>query len=212
VTRGDRLIPGERPRITTLVVVGLAIGARLSSQTSFHATVGARYTSPMVHDSIVTSLDVRAAVAPALVAALDLPLDGPWKLELLADLTTSAVRRHDAGGATTPITRVWTIGLGLGLRRRLESWLDGRLAVGALKYIPTESVGLFRDGGGSVIPYGSLAFDIAPPIAVRHRVALELAGDLHRFLTPALRGVGFIDSRVVYRVTMGVRVDLWGAR
>ena len=212
MTRGDRPIPSERPRITTLVVVGLVIGARLSSQTSFHATVGARYTSPMVHDSIVTSLDVRAAVAPALVAALDLPLDGPWKLELLADLTTSPVRGHDAGGATTPITRVWTIGLGLGLRRQLESWLESRLAVGALKYVPTESVGLFRDGGGSVIPYGSLAFDIAPPVAVRHRVALELAGDMHRFLTPALRGAGFVDSRVVYRVTVGVRVDLWRAR
>lgn len=212
MTRGDRPIPSGRPRITTLVVAGLVIGVRLSSQASFHATVGARYTSPLVHDSIVTPLDVRAAVAPALVVALDLPLDGPWNLELLADLATSPVRRHDAGGATTPITRVWTIGLGLGLRRRLESWLDSRLAVGALKYVPTASVGLFRDGGGSVIPYGSLAFDVAPPIAVRHRVALEFAGDLHRFLTPALRSVGFIDSRVVYRVTLGVRVDLWRAR
>jgi len=192
-------------------VVGLLISARLAGQASFHATVGARYTSPLVHDSIVTPLDARAAVAPALVAALDLPLDGPWKLELLADLATSPVRRHDASGVT-PITRVWTIGLGLGLRRRLESWLDGRLAVGGLKYVPTASVGLFRDGGGSVIPYGSLAFDIAPPVAARHRVALELAGDLHRFLTPALRSVGFIDSRIVYRVTAGVRVDLWRAR
>jgi hypothetical protein len=209
VRRGGRPIPSGRPRITTLIVVGLVIGVRLSGQTSFHATVGARYTSPLVHDSIVTPLDVRAAVAPALVVALDLPLDGPWKLELLADLATSPVRRHDAGGATTPITRVWTIGLGLGLRRRLESWLDARLAVGALKYVPTASIGLFRDGGGSVTPYGSLAFDIAPPVAARHRVALEVAGDMHRFLTPALRRAGFVDSRVVYRVTAGVRVDLW---
>ncbi len=210
--RGDRPTRRERPRITTFVVVGLFTCIRLSGQASFHATVGVRYTSPLVHDSIVTSLEARADVAPALSAAFDLPLDGPWQLELLADLATSQVRRHDAGGATTPITRVWTIGLALGLRRHLESWLDGRLAVGALKYVPTESVGLFRDGGGSVIPYGSLAFDIAPPVAARHRVALELAGDLHRFLTPALRSVGFIDSRVVYRVTAGVRVDLWRAR
>jgi hypothetical protein len=212
VTRGGQPTPSRCPRITALVVVGLLLSVRLSGQASFHATIGARYTSPLVHDSIVTPLDVRAAVAPALSAALDLPLDGPWKLELLADLATSQVRRHDASGATTPITRLWTIGLGLGLRRRLESWLDGRLAVGALKYVPTASVGLFRDGGGSVTPYSSLAFHIAPSVAARHRVALELAGDLHRFLTPALHSAGFIDSRVVYRVTVGVRVDLWRAR
>lgn len=212
MTRGSRPTPNRRLRTTTLVAAGLFISLRLCGQASVHATVGARYTSPLVHDSIVTPLDVRVAVAPALVAAFDLPLDGPWKLELLADLATSPVRRHDAGGATTPITRVWTIGLGVGLRRRLESWLDGRLAVGALKYVPTTSVGLFRDGGGSVIPYGSVAFDITPPVAARHRVALELAGDLHRYLTPALRSAGFIDARVVYRVTAGVRVDLWRAR
>lgn len=208
---------GARParsgsRTAALVVVGLLSSMRLSSQASIHATVGARYTSPLVHDSIVTPLDARAAVAPVLNVALDLPLDGPWKLELLADVSTSPVRRHDASGATTPITRIWTIGLGLGLRRRLESWLDGRLALGAMKYVPTQSIGLFRDGGGSVIPYGSVAFDIAPPVAARHRVALELAGDLHRLLTPALRSAGFIDARVVYRVTAGVRVDLWRAR
>jgi len=211
VTRGGRPTRSSS-RTTTLVVVGLLIGIRLSGQASIHATVGARYTSPLVHDSIVTPLDARAAVAPVLSAALNLPLDGPWTLELLADLATSSVRRHDATGATTPITRVWTIGLGLGLRRRLESWLDGRLALGAMKYLPTQSIGLFRDGGGSVIPYGSVAFNVAPPVAKRHGVALELAGDLHRFLTPALRSAGFIDARVVYRVTAGVRVDVWRAR
>jgi len=207
VTRGGRPTRSGS-RTATLVVVGLLIGIRLSGQASFHATVGARYTSPLVHDSIVTPLDARPAVAPVLNVALDLPLDGPWKLELLADLSTSPVRRYDATGATTPITRVWTIGLGLGLRRRLESWLDGRLALGAMKYVPTQSIGLFRDGGGSVIPYGSVAFNVAPPVAKRHRVALELAGDLHKFLTPALRSAGFIDARVVYRVTAGVRVDV----
>ncbi|MGH7537210.1 MAG: hypothetical protein ACREMF_01130 [Gemmatimonadales bacterium] len=184
----------------------------MSAQASVHAALGARYTSTLVHDSIVNPLDVRADLAPALTVALDLPLDGPWKLEVLADVATSPVRRHDASGATTSITRVWTVGVGLGLRRRLESWLEGRAAVGGLKYLPTESIGLFGDGGGNVIPYGSLAFDVAHAAAFRRRVGLELTGDVHRFLTPALRGAGFTDSRFVYRVTLGVRADLWRGR
>lgn len=183
-----------------------------AAQISLHAALGARYNSTLVHDSIVTPLDVRPAIGPALALSADLPLAGPWQLELLADLGTSPLERHDADGSTTEITRLWTLGLGLGLRRHLHRWLDGRFAIGALRYLPAQSVGLFSDGSGGVIPYGSLAFDAAPAAWARHRLALELAGDLHRFLTPALRSAGFTDSRVVYRISAGVRVALTESR
>jgi hypothetical protein len=173
---------------------------------SFHATLGARYSSTLVHDSIVTPLDVRADVGPMLVLSAALPLAGPWKLELLTDLATSPLRRHDAGSATT-IARVWTLGVSVGLRRRLEPWLEGRAAVGGLKYVAPGSVGLFSAGSG-VIPYGSVAFDAAPELLARRHLALEIGADLHRFITPALRTAGFTDARVVYRISAGVRVDL----
>ncbi|HKE89040.1 MAG TPA: hypothetical protein VKB45_01805, partial [Gemmatimonadales bacterium] len=145
-----------------------------------------------------------------LALSADLPLSGPWQLELLADLSTSPLERHDQDGSTATITRLWTLGLGVGLRRHLHPWLDGRFAIGALNYLPAQSVGLFSDGSGGVIPFGSLAFDAAPALLARHRLALELAGDLHKFLTPALRRAGFTESRVVYRISAGVRVDLMG--
>jgi hypothetical protein len=184
----------------------------LAAQVSLHAALGARYSSTLVHDSIVTPLDVRPAIGPALALSADLPLAGPWQLELLADLGTSPLQRHDADGSTTEITRLWTLGLGVGLRRHLHPWLDGRFAIGALSYLPAHSVGLFSAGSGGVMPYGMLAFDAAPTPLARHRVALELAGDLHKFLTPALRNAGFTDSRVVYRISAGVRVDIPGTR
>ena len=180
----------------------------LAAQVSFHAGLGARYSSTLVHDSIVTPLDVRPAVGPALAVSADLPLAGPWQLELLADLGTSPLQRHDADGSTATITRLWTLGLAVGLRRHLHPWLDGRCAIGALSYLPAHSVGLFSNGSGGVMPYGTLAFDAAPAALARHRLALELAGDLHKFLTPALRSAGFTDSRVVYRISAGVRFDL----
>lgn len=179
----------------------------LAAQVSLHATLGARYTSTLVHDSIVTPLDVRPDVAPALTGAVDLPLANPWKLELLADLSTSTLRRHDAGDGTAPITRLWTLGVSVGLRRQLNPWLEGRAAVGGLKYLPAASIGLFSAGSG-LMPYGSIALDAAPAVLAQRRLALEVAGDVHRFLTPALRNAGFTDARLVYRLSAGVRLDL----
>ncbi|HJQ65192.1 MAG TPA: hypothetical protein VJ816_02390 [Gemmatimonadales bacterium] len=181
------------------------------AQVAVHATLGARYTSTLVHDSIVDPFDVRPDIAPSLTAGADLPLSGPWRLELLADVSTSPLRRHLSDGTSPTITRLWMLGLAVGLRRQLEPWLHGRLAIGALKYLPASSIGLFQNGS-TLTPYGSVAFVLTPPLATRHRLALELGGDLHRFLTPALRNNGFVDPRAVYRVTAGVRIDLWGRR
>jgi hypothetical protein len=185
----------------------------LQGQVVIHTAVAARYTSTLVHDSIVAPLDVRADIAPSLTAGAELPLTGPWRLDLLVDVSTSPVRRHLADGSSAPITRLWMLEVGIGLRRQLEPWLTGRLAVGALKYLPASSIGLFRDGV-SITPYGALAFDIAPPPphGAPRGLALEVAGDVHRFQTPALRNDGFVDPRLVYRLSAGVRVDLWRAR
>ena len=194
------------PGLAFALVCAGAVPVR--AQLSLHASIAARYTSTLVHDSIVTPLNVRPDLAPAFTGAVDLPLTDPWRLELLADLCTSTLRRHDADGTTTPITRVWTLGVAVGLRRRLKPWLTGRAAVGGLKYFPTESIGLFDAGTGGVIPYGSIAFDAAPEVLAQRRLALELSADVHRFITPALRNDGFTDAKTVYRVSAGVRLDL----
>ncbi len=201
-------LPSIRDSAVGLCLLVTGWASNLTAQTSIHATLGARYSSTLVHDSIVTPLDVRADLAPAFTGTVDLPLAGRWKLELLADLSSSPLRRHDRGGFTAPITRVWTLGVAVGLRRRLTSWLEGRGAIGGLKYFPAASVGVFSSGSGGVIPFGSLAFDAAPEMLSRRRLAVEVGGDLHRFLTPALRNAGFTESRVVYRVTAGVRLDI----
>jgi hypothetical protein len=180
----------------------------LFGQVTLHASLGARYTSTLVHDSIVDPFDVRPDIAPALGVGADLPLAGPWRLVLLADVSSSPLRRHLRDGTAPTITRLWMVGVGVGLRRQLEPWMHARLAIGALKYLPARSVGLFQ-AGSTLTPYGSLTFVLAPPLAARHRVALELGGDLHRFLTPVLRNNGFVDPRAVYRVTAGLRLELW---
>lgn len=185
-----------------------AVGAGpLAAQAALHVSLGARYSSTLVHDSIVSPVDVRPAVGPALGVALGLPLEGPWRLDLVANLSTAALQRHENGG-TSPVTRIWTIGVGVGLRRRLESWLTGRGAIGGLKYLSTGTVGLFSAGTGGVMPFVSLTLDAAPPPLARHGLALQVNTDLHRFITPGLRASGFTDARPVYRVAIGVRARL----
>jgi hypothetical protein len=199
-----------------LLAIAAALGIAtpsppLAAQATLHATFGARYTSALVHDSIVTALDVRPDIAPAVTLTLGLPLDGPWRLDVLVDVSTSPVQRHDADGFAFSITRLWMLGAGVGLRRRLSPWLEGRAAVGVLKLLPAESVGLFEDGGGAA-PFASMALTLAPPPVAPYGMAFEIAGDAHRFQTAALRDAGFTASRLVYRLTAGIRARVWSAR
>jgi len=182
---------------------------RLGAQVSVAVTAGVRYSSTIVHDSIVTPLDVRPALAPAFSAAFGFPLNGPWRVEALIDVSTSALQVH-SGAAVTDATHLTLLSFGVGLRRRFEPWLSGRLAVGGLSYLPAGDIGLFHDGTGGLAPFGQVALDLAPTVMARHRLSFEAQGDLHRFLTPALKADGFTDSRPVYRLALAIRFDILG--
>jgi hypothetical protein len=177
---------------------------RLPAQVSFSISAGARYNTVLVHDQIVTSFDVRPALAPAMSIAAAMPLDSPWTVLATLDLSTSGVSRIDAGGGEAPITRLTTAGLTVGLGRPLKSWLSGSAAVGVLKYFPSERLGLFQSGG-PYFPYAQVTLGFAPELAARHGVALELRYDVHKFITDALRIEGFSESRVVHRVALALR-------
>lgn len=207
--RNDGRLDGWTVRASLLAAVLLKVypSNRLSAQAEVHLSAGARYTSTLVADSIVAPFDVRPAVAPAFAVALLERTRGPWMPEVTLDLSWSALERHDAGGAATRITSLTTVAFTVGLRRQVLPGLAARLGVGGLKYFPGDETGIFKDGAG-IAALGSGALDYAPPFAARHRLALTARYDLHRFITPALRSVGFIDARVVHRVAIGVAIGL----
>ncbi len=186
----------------------LLAGVRLPAQVSLSFSAGVRYTSSLVRDSIVTPLDLQPALAPVVAGIVGFPLNGPWRVEAVVDVGSSELRMHETGGSTTDVTRLTTLGFGVGLRRRFHTWLAGRFAVGGITYLPAGDVGMFRDGTGGLAPFGQVTADLAPAIAARHHLAIELQGDVHRFLTPALKADGFTDSRLVYRIALGIRYDL----
>ncbi|HEY6808637.1 MAG TPA: hypothetical protein VI160_07600 [Gemmatimonadales bacterium] len=197
----------RRARVVIPMLVSLCAlpPARLAAQVRVAVTAGARYTTRLVHDVIVTPFDVRAALAPALSVDASLPLDPPWRLAAVLDLSHSTVSRYDTGATVAPITGLTTVALGLGLTRPLQPWLVGRGVLGAVKYFPGERTGLFQDGG-PFFPFAQLALDAAPAFAARRGLAIELRYDIHKFTTPALRDEGFISARVIHRVALGIRV------
>ncbi|HXL34131.1 MAG TPA: hypothetical protein VN953_04370 [Gemmatimonadales bacterium] len=182
----------------------------LSAQVTVSASLGARYTSPLARDSIVTAFDVRAALAPAATVAASLPLQAPWTAELALDVSSSSVARHDRDGTVAPITHLTTLALDVVLSRTLPHGFTVRGGVGGLKYLPSERIGIFRDGSGGVAPFGAAAVAWTPPVPLARRLAVEARYDLHRFLTPALRNEGFTNSRTIHRVAVALRYTLRG--
>lgn len=179
---------------------------RLTAQVSLHLSAGARYTSTLVHDSIVNPFDVRPALAPLVALAVATPLNPPWSAEATLDLSWSALERRerDGGGTTADLGGLATLSAGLGIGRRLGRGFSTRIDIGGLKYLPADERGIFRDGAGSLLPFAALALAYAPPFGARYGLALEGRYDFHRFHTSALQNAG-IPSRAVHRVALALR-------
>lgn len=181
-----------------------------TAQVSVTTSLGLRYTSPLVRDSIVTAFDVRAALAPALALTAAVPLTPPWSAQLSLDVSTSGVARYDAGGTVAPITHLTTLAAGVALARTMNHGFAARGGIGGIKYLPSERTGIFRDGPGAVTPYGQAAVQWTPPGLLAGRMAVEARYDLHRFITPALRAEGFVNGRIVHRIALAARYTLRG--
>jgi hypothetical protein len=177
---------------------------RLTAQVSFHVSVGARYTSTMVHDSIGAPFDVRPAIAPALLVIVRNELKAGWSMDGTLDVTPSSLKRHEPTG-TFDAGTFTAIAFTIGLRREINSGLSGRAGIGALKYAASD-VGLFREGTGGLFPIGTVAATYAPAWGAKRRLAFETRYDFHRFITPAMRTQGFVSARPVHRVALLVRL------
>ena len=174
-----------------------------TGQVSFSVFAGVRRSSVLAHDVIVNAFDVRPALAPAFSVTAAMPLDFPWRASAGFDVSTSDVRREDLGGGTQSITHLTTAALTVGLSRSVAPWLSGSLRVGALKYLPSQDLGLFQDGG-RFFPVAQIAFDLSPSFASRYGLGFEVNGDVHKFITDALRVEGFSEARPVLRLALGV--------
>ena len=183
----------------------------LPAQWGGYASLGARYGTALVSDSIVRPLDVRQAVAPVLAIGLTTPSDGSWSGEAALDVTFTGIRRDEAGAAVD-LGSVTTLSFTVAVRRELAAGLTARAGAGALFYRPGREAGIFSAGTAGTAPVGLLGVSYAPTAGRRYGLALDLRYDVHRFITPALRAVGFADSRMVHRIALALRAGVGGPR
>jgi hypothetical protein len=198
--------------VGTLILVSLSAypPIRLSAQVSLHAAVGARYTTSLVHDSIVVPFDVRPAIGPALAIGISERSQGSWTPNATLDVSWSALQRHESG-ATAKITALTTVAFTVGLRHDVGQGLAGRVGLGVLKYLPSEKTGLFRSGSG-LSALGTASLDWMPAATAQRGIGLSLQYDVHRFTTAALHAEGFTSPQLVHRVSLAVRARIAGGK
>jgi hypothetical protein len=209
VGRSDGRTVGRALAVTLLFV---SPTVRLSAQVSLQAAAGLRYTSALVHDSIVAPFDVRPALAPALAVSAATPLNDPWSAVATLDFSWSRLERHDQDGTTVDLGGLGALAVTVGVARRLAPGLVAVAAIGGLGYVPASDRGIFAQGAGGVTPLGALGVSYAPPLGggAGRRLALRAGYDIHRFLTPALRNEGFTTGRTVHRATVAVQWSFGG--
>jgi hypothetical protein len=176
----------------------------LPAQLALEVSAGARYTTPLVRDAIVTPFDVRPALAPALAVSITTPLKRGWGAVAVLDASTSDLTRRSDDGSTVSLGRLTTAALSVGVERRIAARVTARLAVGGLKYLPADDRGIFRSGS-AIAPLGSVTLTRALSVGGGKRLALEARYDVHGFTTPALRDEGFDGTRSVHRITVALR-------
>ena len=179
-----------------------------AAQVSFHVSLGARYTTTLVHDSIVQPFDLRPAIAPALLVIVREEMKPGWSVDGTIDVTPSSLRRHEGSG-TFDAGSFTALAFTIGVRREISWGLSARAGIGALKYAAGQT-GVFREGSGGLFPLGTVAATYTPSFGARRRLAFEARYDIHRFITPAMRTEGFEDSRPVHRVALLLRLG-WAA-
>ncbi|HSE26966.1 MAG TPA: hypothetical protein VLA95_01955 [Gemmatimonadales bacterium] len=204
-----RLRPLPPTRVAAAIVALLAARpASLAAQAHFTARLGVTWSSTLVEDEIRTDepITLEAGIAPTLVLGADLPLTPKNRVGLEVALARSDAEVDDAG-TTSTLTSLTTATFTVGLDGRIRDPLRWRAAFGAIKYLPGEDVGVFREGG----PWRWVAgagLDWSRPLNDRLSLTAGLRYDYHRFTTDALRDQGFANPEAVHRVAVTVGVGL----
>ncbi|MGH7520009.1 MAG: hypothetical protein ACREMI_01895 [Gemmatimonadales bacterium] len=183
-------------------------GRPAAAQVSVRLSLGARYSTILVHDSIEVPIDLKPTVAPALQLSVRTALPGPWAGEATLDVSPAKLKREESG-ASTQVGSFTALALTVGLRREMHAGIAARMAIGGLAYL-TDKSSVFQQGSGGIFPLVALGTTYAPPFGARHRLEVGLHYDLHRFITPALRTVGYARLRPVHRIAITVSGRLVG--
>jgi len=172
------------------------------------ASLGARFSTALVKDSIVVPISLKPGVGPTLQLSVRDDLRGPWIGDVTVDWSPAPLKREESG-TTFDAGSFTGIALTIGLRREIRSDVAARLGLGGLIY-STDNTGVFQQGNGGIFPLVALGGSYAPSFGAKQRLEVALQYDVHRFMTPALRSTGFPNPRPVHRLALTVSARVFG--
>jgi hypothetical protein len=184
----------------------LACPGTVTAQLRLTAGAGVTWSSTLVEDEIRADepITLEAGIAPTLMLGASLPLTPKNLVGVELALARSDAEVDDAGSTST-LTSLTTATITVGFDGGIAEAVRWRVGFGAIKYLPGEETGVFREGG----PWRWVAgagLDWGHPLGERLSLLAGLRYDYHRFTTDALRDQGFANPEAVHRVALTVGV------
>lgn len=192
--------PTRLPKILGPLVVLTLLSTPGEAQIHLEIGAGVTAASRLVRDSIVSPIDIGMDPGFAVAFRLGSILDSTYTLHLGLALSRNTMVRKAAGVASVDITSVNVWFPSLGLSRGLVGPASIRGIIGALIYDPENTIGTpFRDGS-PILAVAGLGITYVPRFA--SGLSVDVAWDIHRFNTSALRLEGFGGDQIVHRITL----------
>ena len=175
-------------------------GGPLEAQIRLELGGGVTAASRLVTDSIVSAINIEMDPGFAASFRFSAALDSANTLQLGLTLSRNTLVREEVGGFSSDITSVNVWFPSVALQRRFVGPTTIRGILGALIYDPEDTVGTpFRDGS-PVLPTAGIGITYTPVFT--NGLSLDVAWDVHRFNTSALRLEGFGGDQIVHRITL----------
>ena len=186
--------------ILRFLVLTVAGGApALHAQVDYNARLGVTWATALLHDDVITEIEIRQKLAPTLVLGAALPIAPLYRAGLELALATSGYQSKETGATTVDLGTVRTSSITLGLDGPISRGLGWRAGAGLLRYWPTEDQGVFLRGGTTRFLAGA-GIDYRRPILAQWDIMASLRYDFHRFTTDELNARGFGQSQGVQRI------------
>lgn len=184
---------------------GLALGQSVpaAAQARVSALVGVTGSSTLVSDRLVRTIELQPDLAPTLLLSGSLPIAPALRASLDLGYSRSTADLTEDGQSTGDLGTLGVFSASAALSGPLRSRLSWRVSAGLLKYLPSEDVGVFRDGGPTRALLGA-GLDWRQPLQGRWAGLVGLRYDFHLFTTSALEAAGFSTSQRVSRVGLAV--------
>jgi len=204
---------GHAACVVVMVALLAAAGEAAAQGWTWGVRGGVVWSTPLVEDQVAppaATSPVKIRVPPGPTLALDLGREIRPGVDLALNVGWATSSQQIEGDGARRLGGLDIAHATIGLRARAADRVRVHGGAGVNQYIAGRS-GIFRDGSspGALLEAG---VDVAWG-AGRGSIVLGLAGQAHRFGTPALRAEGGVDGTVYrFSVTAGYRFGGAGPR